>query len=179
MFEQRERFGAGYRCLEQSLVQVPTRLRIPLEAQTGCLCWEPDHVPDPTSCRRLKFVSSAEGCEFDQFGKLLAMGVEIAAQRRDNKDPFAASQSTESGDIFPLEHRGNPCKQLLQLIYNERKVHLRFYPSQPLRCDGCLGVLKPGRKPDTGTIQLVPGEPIQHLRYPDRGTAPLFSYLGS
>src|SRR5258708_14817352 len=145
MFEQRERFGAGYRCLEQSLVQVPTRLRIPLEAQTGCLCWEPDHVPDPTSCRRLKFVSSAKGGEFDQFGKLLVMGVEIAAQRRDNKDPFAASQSTESGDIFPLESWGIPCKQLLQLIYNERKLHLRFYPSQPLLSDNLKASASPCR----------------------------------
>src|SRR6266481_2260970 len=176
MFEQRERFGAGHRCLQQGLVQASTRVRIPLEAQTDCFCWEPDHVPDPAWCRRLKFVSSAQGGEFDQFGKLLVMRVEIAAQRRDNKDPFAVSQSTESGDIFPLEHWGNPArKQLLQLIYHERKVHLRFYPSQPLRCDGCLEVLKPGRKPDNEMTKLLPGELIQHFRYPGRGTVRIFS----
>src|SRR4029077_4650974 len=99
-FEQRERFGAGHRCLQQGLVQASIRLRIPLEAQTGCFRWEPNHVPDPAWGRRVKLVSSAQGGEFDQFGKLLVMGVEIAAQSRENKDPFAASQSTESGDIF-------------------------------------------------------------------------------
>ena len=99
-----------------------------------------------------------------------------AAQRRDNKDPFAVSQSTESGDIFPLEHWGNPArKQLLQLIYHERKPHLRFYPSQPLRCDGSFEVLKPGRKPDNEMTKLLPGELIQHFRDPGRGTVRIFS----
>ncbi len=106
------------------------------------------------------------------------MGVETAAQRRDNKDPFAVSQSTESGDIFPLEHWGNPCKQLLQLIYNERKPHLPRYPSQALLSDNLNAFASPFRQPFGFSLiqeMILPAELIQHFRYPGRGTVRIFS----